>query len=582
VDTTARLSILLVVSHRPEFCPRWADLPHVIAVTLTRLHRRDAAALVERVAGDGRLPPEAVDRIVGRADGIPLFIEELTRAMLEDVSTIPSTLQDLLSARLDRLGPAKRILQIGAAIGREFSRELVAAVSSGNVSLDGELERAVDSGLVVREGAGRSATYRFRHALVQEAAYASVLKSRCRSLHGRIARAAEEHTPGLRDARLEWLARHYTEAGQAGQAATLWLEAGRRAKATFATSEAASHFVNCLRAAAAAEGSESGPTPELRRVQAEALVTLGDLASLSEDLVAADEHYRAAIEMAPEADLRRRIENKRHRPRTATRDGARIAFHEHGSGETTLLFVSTQAVGLATFQPILERLCDEFRIVTVDPRGSGRSDPLVRPYPLSEHAADVRAVIAALDTPRLVGVGISMGANLLFRIAHATPGLLRGIVTIGGPTAGHRRPFFPDDWLHLQQETGRTLEVEPMLQLHVRHVFSEPEMREMLDAIVRTRLTLPRETLLSFFLDDLEDDVTPLLPTIATPTLVTHGVDDRLVSFGAAELAASLLPNCTLHGFEGKGHLPIFTATDEFCAVLRAFVRGEERHAMSA
>ena len=142
----------------------------------------------------------------------------------------------------------------------------------------------------------------------------------------------------------------------------------------------------------------------------------------------------------------------------------------------------------------------------------------MRPYPLSEHAADVRAVIAALDTPRLVGVGISMGANLLFRIAHAAPGLLRGIVTIGGPTAGHRRPFFPDDWLHLQQETGRTLEVEPMLQLHIRHVFSEPEMREMLDAIVRTRLTLPRETLLSFFLDDLEDDVTPLLPTIATPT----------------------------------------------------------------
>ena len=360
--------------------------------------------------------------------------------------------------------------------------------------------------------------------------------------------------PGLRDARLEWLARHYTEAGQAGQAATLWLEAGRRAKATFATSEAASHFVNCLRAAAAAEGSGVGP-PELHRVQAEALVTLGDLASLSEDLVAADEHYRAAIEMAPEAD-------------PAAPDREQAASSEDGHAGRRPDRLPRARVG-PDHAAVREHAGGGPRDLPADPRAPVRRvqdrhrrparfrplGPLARPYPLSEHAADVRA-IAALDTPRLVGVGISMGANLLFRIAHAAPGLLRGIVTIGGPTAGHRRPFFPDDWLHLQQETGRTLEVEPMLQLHIRHVFSEPEMREMLDAIVRTRLTLPRETLLSFFLDDLEDDVTPLLPTIATPTLVTHGGDDRLVSFGAAELAASSLRTARSMGSRARDTCP--------------------------
>jgi pimeloyl-ACP methyl ester carboxylesterase len=337
--------------------------------------------------------------------------------------------------------------------------------------------------------------------------------------------------------------------------------AGLRAKATFTTREATSHLTNCLKAACDADEAVAGSRPEFRRARAEALIALGDLASLAEDLATAEGHHRAAIEAAPDADLRRRIENKRHHPGTAKREGTRIAFHEHGSGDTTLLFVSTQAIGLATFQPILERLCDEFKIVAVDPRGSGGSDPLVRPYPLGEHAADVRAVIAGLGTLRLIGVGISIGANLLFRIAHAAPGLLRGIVTVGGPIAGHRRPFFPDDWLQLQQETARTLEVEPMLRLHVSHVFSEPDMREMLDAIVRTRLTLPRETLLSFFLDDWEDDVTSLLPAIATPTLVTHGREDRLVSFAAAELMASSLPDARLHGFEGKGHLPLFTAT---------------------
>jgi class 3 adenylate cyclase/pimeloyl-ACP methyl ester carboxylesterase len=584
----ASLPVLVLVSHRPEFEPGWRDLPHVTVVVLERLNRREAATLAEWVAGERRLRPATIERIVARADGVPLFVEELVRGLAEEevcgsdlgarslwAEEVPGTLHDLLCARLDRLGAAKEVLQIGAAIGREFSRELVAAASRLEPRLlDEALHRAAESRLVVREGTGRTASFRFRHALVQEAAYGSMLRSRRRELHARIARVVEEHALGLRDARPEWLARHHAEAGDANRAAALWLEAGLRAKATFATREASSHLSECLRAARAADEGGAGSGAEPRRLRAEALVALGDLASLAEDLVAADGHYRAAIEAAPEADLRRRIENKRHHPRTATRDGARIAFREHGSGSTTLLFVSTQAVGLATFQPILERLCDEFRIVTVDPRGSGGSALLTRPYPLGEHAADVRAVIAALGTPRLVGVGISMGANLLFRIAHATPDLLHGIVTVGGPTAGHRRPFFADDWLQLQDETRRTLEVEPMLRLHVRQVFSEPEMREMLEAIVRTRLKLSCETLLSFFLDDREDDIVPLLPAIATPTLVTHGRDDRLVSFAAAELTASLLPNARLHGFEGKGHLPLFTATQEFCEVLRAFVGG--------
>jgi pimeloyl-ACP methyl ester carboxylesterase len=183
-------------------------------------------------------------------------------------------------------------------------------------------------------------------------------------------------------------------------------------------------------------------------------------------------------------------------------------------------------------------------------------------------------VIAALDAPRLVGVGLSMGANVLFRVAHASPGLLRGIVAIGAPVAGHRRPFFPQDWLRAQEDLRRTGEVEAMLRLHVARVFSEPEMREMLGAIERSRLKLPRDTLVSFFLDGSEDDVTGILPGITAPTMVAHGREDALVSFAAAELAASLLPDAVLRAFDGKGHLPIFTATGEFCDALRGFVRG--------
>jgi pimeloyl-ACP methyl ester carboxylesterase len=301
---------------------------------------------------------------------------------------IPSTLHDLLSARLDRLGLAKKVLQVGAAIGREFSQELVSMVFHIKPqALDHALERAAAMALIGRVGTGQSVVYRFRHALIQEAAYASLLKSRRRSLHARIAKTAEEHAPGLRGSEPEWLARHYTQAGEAGRAAALWLEAGRRAKNTFATNEATSHLNNCLAV---------GSSTELRDIRAEALMLLGDLASLSEDLTEADRRYRHALEEAADEDLRRRIENKRHHRKTVVRDGAQIAYYVHGSGDVTLLFVSTQALGMAMFQPILERLCDEFRVVTVDPRGSGSSDPLTRPYLLKEHATDVLAVIAQL------------------------------------------------------------------------------------------------------------------------------------------------------------------------------------------
>jgi class 3 adenylate cyclase/pimeloyl-ACP methyl ester carboxylesterase len=592
IDTAVRLPILVLVSHRPEFGPRWIDRQHLASIMLDRLNRREALALIEKVAGAGRLPPAAVERVVARAEGVPLFIEELVRAMLEAklprnmgadqpsvkptaLDAIPSTLQDLLAARLDHLGPAKQVLQVAAVIGREFSRSLVAMVSQlADGQLDESLNRAAESGLVIREEPSQSVVYRFRHALIQEAAYASMLKSRRRALHARIAGMAEASTRELREMKPEWLARHFFEAGEAGRAASLWLEAGRRAKGAFATSEATAHLLSCLEATSGAEVGVAELPPEFRRTRAEALVMLGDLASLSEDLVAADDHYRRAIEEAPpEADLRRRIENKRHHRRTISRGGARIAYYEHGSGETTLLFVSTQAVGIAMFQPILERLCNEFRIVSVEPRGSGGSDPLIRPYPIGQHAADVRAVISTLATLSLVGVGLSMGANVLFSVAQAAPERLQGIVTIGAPVAGRRRPFFPDDWLKLREGMRQTGVVEPLLRLHIALVFSEPEMREMLDAIVWSRLKLPHETLLNFFLDEVEDDVTGILPTITIPTLVTHGRDDRLVSFEAADLAASLLPNTRLHGFEGKGHLPIFTATNEFCEVLRVFAR---------
>jgi pimeloyl-ACP methyl ester carboxylesterase len=367
---------------------------------------------------------------------------------------------------------------------------------------------------------------------------------------------------------------HYTEAGLVGRAAGYWLRAAQRAKDAYANREAASHLQKCLDAIEARPQGDNGPAVELEEHKFRALVLLGDLASLAGNLEEANRCYEPALALVPDAEVRTRIENKRHRPRTAIRDGARIAYYEHGSGPDTLVFVAPLAYGLAAFQPILERLCQEFRIVTIDPRGTGASDPLVRPYPLTEHVKDVDAVIAALGDGPLVGVGISRGCNLLLTLAHAEPHLFAKLITIGCPPGvPGQPPFFSEEYRTQHQILVGRGDLEAIVRFHTSLVFSEPATRELQELFVRTRLELPDETMQSFFDPDPTVEVTPILGEIAIPVLVTHGSADRMIEFMAAEFIAARLPDARIYAFQGKGHMPLFTATDEFCEVLRNFVR---------
>lgn len=216
-----------------------------------------------------------------------------------------------------------------------------------------------------------------------------------------------------------------------GPAAHHWVRAAERARHVYAHREAAAHLWACIHLIDARRPGNGEPDGSLEEYRRRALVLLGDLASLAGDLPQANQHYDEAIALSHDKNTRTRIENRRHRPRTAVRDGARIAFYEHGAGPETLLFVAPLAYGLAAFQPIVERLCHGFRIVTVDSRGVGASDPLVRPYPLTESVKDVRAVAEALGRGPAVGVGISRGSNLLMKLTHAEPRLFTKLITIG-------------------------------------------------------------------------------------------------------------------------------------------------------
>jgi len=274
--------VLLLITARPEFVSPWPNHSHITTIALTRLGRSDGMMLVDRVAGGKALPREVTDQIVSRADGVPLFLEELTKAVLESdlleqrngqyvlkgplrALAIPTTLQGSLMARLDRSALAKEIAQIGAAIGREFSYALlraVAAIDEG--ALNEALGKLEDANLASCRGRPPEATYSFRHALVQDTAYASLLKTRRQALHRQIAEALRDRFSSLAEAEPEIIAHHFTQAGLADSAVEWWTRAGELALRRSAYLEAASHYTVAI---AQAEHLGEGPQSLRRRLR---------------------------------------------------------------------------------------------------------------------------------------------------------------------------------------------------------------------------------------------------------------------------------------------------------------------------
>jgi len=266
IERAARLAILLILTFRPDFHPPWSGQAHVTSLTLSRLSRREGTALVNRVIGNKPIPDDIVAEIVERTDGIPLFVEEMTKAVLESSSqegtakvisaaplpmvAVPATLHASLMARLDRLGPApKEIAQIGAVIGREFAYELLALVADrSDTDLRSALDLLGEAGLVFRRGVPPKATLLFKHALVRDAAYSSLLRSQRQELHARIAAILEDQFPDVAAMQPELLAQHCLEAGWIEKATVYWLKAGKRAAERSATTESVTHFTKGIEA----------------------------------------------------------------------------------------------------------------------------------------------------------------------------------------------------------------------------------------------------------------------------------------------------------------------------------------------
>jgi class 3 adenylate cyclase/predicted ATPase len=286
VDRLRNLRVLFVVTFRPEFDPPWIGRPYVTALTLNRLAQRDIETVIDNVVGNKLIPASIRQDIIERTDGIPLFVEEMTKAVLEAGSegaaqhtvasfpspalAVPASLQASLMARLDRLGAGKELAQVGAVIGREFSHALLSAVvSKPESALVLALDRLIDAGLLFRQGVPPHSSYLFKHALVQDAAYGTLLREPRRALHARIAETLEVQFPEIAENQPELLARHCTEAGLIEKAARLWGRAGQRSLERSALIEAVAQFTRALDQIALLPS-----TPALRREQIRLQVAL--------------------------------------------------------------------------------------------------------------------------------------------------------------------------------------------------------------------------------------------------------------------------------------------------------------------
>jgi pimeloyl-ACP methyl ester carboxylesterase len=495
------------------------------------------------------------------------MIVETMRGLQDDAPkglALPQRVREVIGRRLERLAEESRsLLSVAAVIGREFEFELLwrAAGLEEDPTAQG-VEELVRRRLLTAMGDRLD----FTHHRICEVAYGELSPWRRRRLHCRVAETIEalyvDHLPDFWEA----LAEHFDQGERWANAARYYLTVAERARRRYAYTTAER---SCQQAAAAA-----AKAPDAGAQRTRALELLGDVASLRGDIEEANQHYQAAMGLEPSEPGRRRLANKLHRPRLTHRDGARLAFYEHGSGAETLLFMNPIVYGLEIFQPVLEHLCQEFRIITMDARGTGRSDALCPGYATCDHAADVGAVIEAAGGP-VTAIGISKSSSILVRLAITAPALVKKLVLIGTLI-----DFWPNTASPAANELDarfraalRAGDLERAMPLFVTTIVTDPDTGELAEQFTRNLLRLPRETLLNTWAPDPDVDITPVLERVKTPTLVLHGTQDRRVPLATAHYLTERLPDAQLYLFEGAGHLPIFTATAEFCDVLRRFVR---------
>jgi class 3 adenylate cyclase/pimeloyl-ACP methyl ester carboxylesterase len=585
VESLPASRALCLVNYRPEYQDRWGAKTYYVRLRLDALPPEDADQLLDALVGVEPALGALRAVLKERTEGNPFFLEECVRALAEtgvlsgppgayrldgplSAFQIPATVQPLLAARIDRLPvEGKRLLQSAAVVGMEIPFALLrGAVDLPEDELYRALGHLVRTEFLYESRLFPEPAFTFKHALTRQVAYGTLLQERRRLLHRRVGELIEHgHADRLAPV-AETLAGHFEHAEVWPKATTYYLMAAENARQHYNYAAAMDLCTTSVDLAAKGDDLES---PRIA-----ALVLLGDLASLMGELEPANASYDRALAACTDPAERRRIANKRHELRSVSRGGASLAFYEHGSGDETLVLVHTLVYGLASFQPIVEQLCQEFRIITLDFRGTGRSDPLPATYSRKDHAEDVRAVIESATDRPVVGIGTSSGATLLVRVAATYPALFKGLVLVTTAPARVDPSQRPQRWADRLGNVPFTVEnIGVILSKLATWVYSEPGTQDLVAQFVSNGLRLPPETVLNFLAPDPATDVSALLPRLRVPTLVMHGTADQMTPLERSQYLVEQIAGAQLYTFEGRGHGLLHTATIEFCEVLRRFLR---------
>ncbi|WP_299615908.1 alpha/beta fold hydrolase [Pelagibius sp.] len=591
IDGLGAARMLLVVTFRPEFKHAWAARSSYSEIRLRPLQDESASRLLDDLLGTDPGLSEVKRLLIERTQGTPLFLEETAQELAEtdalvgqrgayrlaapvESFEIPATVQSVLAARIDRLAPpSKYLLQVAAVIGPSIAADVLeqaAELPPGQLS---ETLAALQAGDFLFESQlFPERVYTFKHDLTRDVAYRGLLRADRAGLHRRVAEILERLYAGRVAEAVESIAGHFAAGEAWREATTYFLMAAERAKERYSYKQAAGIARKALEAAAAGGLAEQ---------TSQSHVLLGDLESLLGDLDAANHHYDAAIEAESDDTRRQVVANKRHHRDFVIRGEARLAYYEQGSGDQTLLLIHPFIYGLHVFQLIVEQLCQRFRIITIDGRGTGASDPLPPGYTLDDHVEDFAAVIQAVKRgQRTTAVGMSRGVNLLAKLSVSRPELLDRLVLVGGgmrqtvglgvvPAEGRgaegRQPTPFDQAL----EAG---DFARAVRIFSRTIYSEDGTGDLRLQFEEQCLKLPRETLVNFFTFDPSVDIANVIGRISRPTLVMHGTVDEDVPLEEGIAIADAIPDAQFYAFEGKGHLPTFTATHEFCDRVLRFV----------
>ena len=445
IDALGAAPLLLLMTYRPEFQHSWSGKSYYSEVRLHPLTGETARQLLDDLLGQAPEHEAFKSLLVERTAGTPLFLEECVRALGEkgalvgrpgayrqaapiDELAIPASIQSLLAARIDHLPAAsKDLLQVAAVIGFTLPLSVLEPVAGQSTDqLAGSLASLQAGEFLFETRSFPSREYVFKHAILRDVAYQSLLRSDRAVLHRRVGSVLEEiHADRLDEARAV-IAAHFAAGEDHDRAAGHFLTAARRAKRQLSYGHGVRLADQALQAAQNAGADAKA---------CESLVLLGELKSLMGELEQANDSFDQALAIESDEARRLTIDNKRHRQGFHDCNGVKLAYYERGRGEETLVFVHPFVYGLSVFQPIVEPLCQDFRVITIDGRGTGASDPLPETHSLDDHVANYIAILRALKRgQKMTAVGMSRGVNLLVKLAVRAPELLDRIVLVGGDT----------------------------------------------------------------------------------------------------------------------------------------------------